>query len=79
MEALTNIQQTAINAILAARPQGKRAMSYGRSFLNRLPRVLRGIRKSFERSSAKLGFNPEQTAQQWADVRDMVTLEDSAE
>lgn len=71
-------QDYAINAILQAREQGKRAASFGMTLLNKSPRVLRGIRKGFERRAALQGWNAKQIAAQWQDVKDMAVLEANA-
>jgi hypothetical protein len=75
---LIAIQTEATEAILTARDQGKRAASFGMTALNKNPRVIRGIRKRFERQAAKLGFTPVQIAQQWQDVKDIALLEKEA-
>jgi hypothetical protein len=68
-------QDEATQAIHSGREQGRRAASYGATTLNRNPRVLRGIRKAYERRAARLGFRPDQIAAQWNDVLDMAKLE----
>ena len=73
--SLIGAQDEATQAILAGREQGRRAASYGGTTLNRNPRVLRGIRKAYERQAARLGFRPDQIAAQWNDVLDMAKLE----
>lgn len=72
-------QDDAIQAILGARVQGPRAASYGWTILNRNPRVLRGIRKTYAHQVAYAGFTPAQLAEQWQQIRDMAVLEDAAE
>jgi len=72
---LTTAQENAVNAILCARTQGNRAAAAGMTLLNKSPRVLRGIRKSYERQAARFGFQPEQISAQWQDVKDMAQLE----
>lgn len=74
-KTLTTFQTEAVESILAARPQGKRAAAFGHTLLNRNPRVLRGIRNTYERQAAQMGFTTEQIAAQWGDVRDMASLE----
>ena len=76
---LTSIQSEAVEAILSARENGRRAASYGRSLLNRSPRVVGAIRRSFESSARKLGYPQPLLAELWSDVTDMAKLEASAE
>jgi hypothetical protein len=75
----TSIQEDAVTAILAAREQGNRAMSYGQSLLNKNPRVIRGIHKAYARAATKLGIPVDGIAQGWRDIRDMATLEAAAQ
>ena len=74
-KTLIEIQTEAVEAILAARTQGNRASSYGMTTLNKNPRVLRGIRKGYEKQVARQGWSAEQIATQWDDVKDMAKLE----
>jgi len=78
MKTLTEIQQQAVDEILAARPQGKRASCYGFTCLNRNPRVLAGIRRRYTQAAVRLGFQAYQADQQYADVMDMARLEAAA-
>ena len=79
MKTLTEIQQQAVDEILAARPQGQRASCYGFTVLNRNPRVLSGIRRRFTKSAIRLGYQESQAARQYSEVIDMAQLEAAAE
>ena len=79
MKTLTEIQQQAVDEILAARPQGKRASWYGFTVLNRNPRVLSGIRRRFTNAALRLGYEASQAARQYSEVVDMAQLEAAAE
>jgi hypothetical protein len=68
----------AVAAILAARVQGPRAMGYGNSFMNRNPRVLRGIKKALVRGLVRWEYDAAAVEQVWKDVRDMAVLEEAA-
>lgn len=76
---LIQLQQRAVEEILAAKTQGPRAMAYGQTLLNRQRRALTGIRHRYELSAAKLGFSFDQIVAQWRDVKDMAVLEAQAE
>lgn len=76
---LIQIQQNAIDAILCARTQGKRASAFGMTTLNKSPRVIRGIRKNYWQLASRFGFSAEQVAAQWGDVKDMAVLEANCE
>lgn len=72
---LVQLQQQAVDEILAARTQGKRASGYGFTLLNKKGRVLAGIRNRYEQAARRLGFDTGQIALQWQDIRDMAKLE----
>ena len=76
---LISAQQTAVDAILAASEQGKKAASYGHTLLNKKARVLTGIRKQYQKDASRLGFTVAQIETQWNDVKDMAKLEAAAE
>lgn len=76
---LVQLQREAVDAILAARTQGRRASSYGITLLNKNPRVISGIRNGYERAVRRLGFDAGQIHLQWQDVRDMAKLEAQSE
>ena len=79
MTTLTQLQDLAVDEILALPEQGKRAASYGHTALNRNPRRLRGVRNRYQKKAAKLGYNPQQLAQQWQDILDVAKLKHAAE
>jgi hypothetical protein len=72
---LVQLQREAVDAILAARTQGRRAASCGITLLNKNPRVVAGIRNRYERAARRLGFEAGQIHLQWQDIRDMAKLE----
>jgi hypothetical protein len=72
---LIQLQRAAVDEILAARTQGRRATAYGITLLNRNPRVISGIRNRYERAARRLGFDTGLIALQWQDIRDMAKLE----
>lgn len=76
---LVQLQEKAVWAILASREQGPRAASFGHAFLNRNPRVMRGIRKRFEYFARRLGYSELQVTAQWQDVKEMAILEAASE
>jgi len=76
---LIEIQTQAIESILNLPEQGTRAASHGRSLLNKSPRRLRAIRKTYERHAARQGWIPRQIDAQWGDIKDMAKLEAIAE
>lgn len=76
---LIEAQDEAIADLLALPEQGRRACSFGMSFLNRNPRSMRPIRVRFEKRASRMGFRPDQIKQQWEDVKDMAFLEARAE
>ncbi len=73
-KTLTQLQEAAIEEILAVRENGKRASGFGLTFLNRSARGLRGVRRHYEAQAAKLGYTAEQIGAQWNDVKDMAKL-----
>lgn len=75
MKTLIQIQQEAVESILALPTQGKRAMGYGFTLLNKKGRSLNAIGKRYIFASMKAGFTNEQARTQWNDVKDMATLE----
>lgn len=77
--SLIQLQQQAVDEILTARTQGRRAAAHGMTLLNKNPRVLSGIRKRYERAVAKLGFDLVAARAQWTDIRDMALLEANSE
>ncbi len=83
MKTLCSLQSEAITALLAAPQNGPRAASYGRSVLNRRPRVVGRIRRTLEAELAKLGWVGYKfeafvdTA--WQDVVAQAKLEDAAD
>ena len=76
---LIGIQTQAIESILSLPEQGTRAASYGRSLLNKSPRSISAIRKTYERHAARQGWTPCQIDEQWGDIKDMAKLEAHAE
>lgn len=76
---LIECQRKAVDAILAAREQGPKASTYGYTFLNRNPRVLRGIRNTYDRAMRRWGFTPAQLLGQWEQIKEIATLEHLAE
>ena len=76
---LIEIQTQAIDSILSLPEQGTRAAAFGSSLLNKSPRRLRAIRKTFERHAACQGWIPRQIEAQWGDIKDMAKLEAVAE
>lgn len=71
-------QEEAIAEILATPQQGKRAANYGMTLLNRRPRSIRRIRRTFEERAFAMGYNTKQINRQWNDIKDMAQLEDRA-
>ena len=77
---VTSIQRDSIDGILCARTQGRKAMAFNLSLLNKNPRVISGIHKKHDRSLLKLGLQSDLIAASWKDVVDMARLEhDSSE
>ena len=76
---LIEIQTQAIESILSLPEQGTRAASHGRSLLNKSPRRISAIRKTYERHAARHGWIPRQIEAQWGDIKDMEKLEAVAE
>ena len=76
---LISIQESAIDRILQAKEQGRTAMSFGRSFLNRNPRVLRGIRKTYTRQAVKLGYDLGMIEVHWTQIKEMAELQTLSE
>lgn len=77
--SITQLQAESVAAILAAGEQGRRAASFGHTLLNRKARVLRGIRKNYERRALALGVSQAALVAHWNDIRDMALLEASAD
>lgn len=75
--SLTEAQQHAVDAIVAAPQQGKRAASYGHTILNRKARVIGAIRRNYEAAALAFGFTAAQAAQQWQDIKDVAVLEEA--
>lgn len=79
MKSLTEMQQEAIDEILSLPEQGKRAMAYGMTPLNRKLRSVRRVHKDFLYAMIREGFTSIQAEAAWGDVRDMAVLEHGAE
>lgn len=76
---LVERQQWAIDEILSLRENGRRAMGYKLTLLNKAGRGLARIRDQFKRDAAKMGYNARTIEQQWQDVKDMAVLEARSE
>lgn len=79
MKTIIQTQQEAVDSILSAREQGKRAMGFGMTLLNKNPRVIRGIFNRYSKEAQKFGFNPSMIACHWSDIKDMAKLEACSE
>jgi hypothetical protein len=71
--------ESAIEALVALPSQGKRAASFGRSWLNLSGRRVSAIRRKHTEWCKKNGFSNAQIDQAWIDVKDVVELEKGAE
>lgn len=78
-ENLIERQQKAINQIIALGENGKRAMGYKLTFLNKKGRGLNAIYRRYRLDAEKLGYAGIQIAAQWQDIKDMVELEVACE
>lgn len=76
---LIQLQETAVQEILAARVQTKASMSYGSTVLNRSRRTVSKIHRIYNEGLIKSGVNPKQFSILWKDVCDMAELEAGAE
>lgn len=74
VRTLIQLQQEASDAILALGENGKRAMGYGVSFMNKKGRGLRAIRQRYVGEVMALGFSEEQAREQWGDIKDYTSL-----
>jgi hypothetical protein len=74
-----SVQDGAVDEILAAPTQGRRAAAYGFTVLNRKYRSLGGIRSRMSRQLTGMGYTDAQTARAWADVIEMAKLKAMAE
>ena len=74
MKTLIQLQSEASEAILSLRENGKRAMGYKLTFLNKSGRGLAAIRKDYVRAVIALGFSEPQALDQWQDIKDYAQL-----
>jgi hypothetical protein len=72
------IQEQAIEEILSASVQGKRASCYGMSLLNRNPRVIQGIHTRMRKALTRCGYQEVAIERAWSDVKDMARLREGA-
>lgn len=72
--SLTELQEVTVHQILGLREQGKRAMQYNRSFLNKKIRGMMAIRRRYFASAGKFGFRQDQIEEQWGDIKDYASL-----
>jgi uncharacterized membrane protein len=71
-------QQKAIDSILSAREITKASMYFGIAWMNKNPRVVRGIKKKYTAAALKMGFKLDQIFDQWEDIKSMAVLERNA-
>lgn len=72
---LIDLQTETIAELLALRENGRRAMGYRLTLLNKSGRSLGALRRRYVATSEAMGFTTEQALAQWQDVKDMAELE----
>jgi hypothetical protein len=79
MKNLVQLQDAAVEEILAARLQIKASCMYGLTILNRSRRTVGAIRDRYVKGQAKWEVPTAQHYQLWKDVCDMAILEEGAQ
>lgn len=72
-------QREAIDSILALGENGRHAMGYRLTFLNRKGRGLGAIYRHYREDAAGMRYTAEQICRQWQDIKDMAVLEETAD
>jgi hypothetical protein len=72
-------QQEAIDSILALGENGRRAMGFRLTFLNKKRRGLAAIYRRYCAAASEMGYTASQISAQWRDIKDMVVLEVASE
>lgn len=78
-KSLVTVQEETAAEILALSENGKRAMGYGLSFLNKRSRGLARIRRAYIKYARSVGFSERQAECQWEDIKDHVRLQNNAD
>lgn len=73
-KSLIKLQEETVAAILALRENGKRAMGYNITFLNKSRRGLCAVRRRYFAAASKMGFCVQHIEEQWGDIRDYASL-----